>query len=249
MTLRAIAGGGAGAAATDAVSWGTILYQNADSSTFSGFPNATVTQEGTNTATAPTGASDALSYYHLNRTTTAAINSSASQRCDDVFLRVYRTTTSGAGGFSYRSMIALSTSRATQRLFVGVKSGTTAPGASTDPSAMTDIVGIGKDEADANLQVMHNDASGAATKVDLGVTVASLQDKLLDVLIATNSDGSVTVTVENLTDGTSYTATATTNLPTVDTRLIPVIWVNTGASVGTSVGVRCYRWQMSLPQL
>jgi hypothetical protein len=36
-------------------------------------------------------------------------------------------------------------------------------------NVLTNIIGVGSENGDANLQVFHNDASGTATKVDLGV--------------------------------------------------------------------------------
>ena len=35
-------------------------------------------------------------------------------------------------------------------------------------ASMLNVIGVGSDAADANLQVFHNDGSGTCTKVDLG---------------------------------------------------------------------------------
>jgi hypothetical protein len=41
------------------------------------------------------------------------------------------------------------------------------------PSALTNIIAFANDSGDANLQIMHNDASGTATKTDLGASFPS----------------------------------------------------------------------------
>lgn len=39
----------------------------------------------------------------------------------------------------------------------------------TQVSTLTNLIGVGNDGADANLQIIHNDSTGTATKIDLGV--------------------------------------------------------------------------------
>lgn len=57
----------------------------------------------------------------------------------------------------------------TRRLFAGLSSSTSAP-TDVNPSSLTNIIGVGYDAADTNMQIMHNDASGTATKIDLGAS-------------------------------------------------------------------------------
>jgi hypothetical protein len=67
------------------------------------------------------------------------------------------------------------------RVFLGMQQSTSAMAGGTDPSGLTNIVGFGKDTADTNIQFMHNDASGTATKVDTGLApTAMVSDALYD---------------------------------------------------------------------
>ncbi len=94
---------------------------------------------------------------------------------------------------------------------------------STEPSAQTNCVFVGLDSTDANLQIMHNDASGACTKIDLGGTdFARGQYQPVQVLIDNpNGDGtSLTVQVTNLLTGaTSSVHTLSTNLPSTTVQM------------------------------
>ena len=45
--------------------------------------------------------------------------------------------------------------------------------ANNQPSALTNIIAFANDSGDANLQIIHNDASGTATKTDLGASFPS----------------------------------------------------------------------------
>lgn len=75
----------------------------------------------------------------------------------------------GLGGFYFvcRWGPATGVALATSRAFVGLHSGTDAP-SDTEPSERTNIVGMGWDSTDMNIQFMHNGESGLATKIDLG---------------------------------------------------------------------------------
>lgn len=57
------------------------------------------------------------------------------------------------------------------RQFYGMTSNTTSLGLSSTVTveSLTNIIGIGSDAADANLQIFHNNGTGTATKIDLGV--------------------------------------------------------------------------------
>lgn len=83
------------------------------------------------------------------------------------------------------------------------------------PSSMVNMLGIGCDEGDTNWQLMHNDASGVATKVDLGANFVRSQNTPLCVTITKSADGSTCfVKVRNIvTDVTFSSAGLSTNLP------------------------------------
>jgi hypothetical protein len=87
-------------------------------------------------------------------------------------------------------------------------------------STLTNIIGVGSETGDANLQVFHNDATGTATKVDLGVGFPANRDAgaimttvysitLLNEPMST----SVIYRVVNNETGAIATGTVSTDLP------------------------------------
>jgi hypothetical protein len=96
-----------------------------------------------------------------------------------------RGNAAGIGGFFFHARFGFNALTAGNRHLIGLAATATTTG---DPSAATNAAFIGKDAADTNFQVMTNDGSGTATKVDTGVTPAA--DKLYDVFIFTPSGAS-----------------------------------------------------------
>ena len=128
------------------------------------------------------------------------------------------------GGFRYTCSFAISDSAygAGCRQFFGMA------GVTTDLSysdtilvaSLQNIIGVGSDALDANLQVFTNDTAGTATKIDLGVnfpanrTSGSALTTIYQVDIY-NPSGSTSVyyRVKNLETGNSTEGTLTTDLP------------------------------------
>lgn len=132
--------------------------------------------------------------------------------------QIWRGNAAGLGGFHFicRWAPATGVSTATNRAFVGLYAST---GASTDvqPSTLVNMVGMGWDAADTNIQIMHNDNTGAATKVDLG---ASFPVPTTDrpppyelVLFAAPNSSQIQYAVNILGTATVATGTLTTDLP------------------------------------
>lgn len=105
----------------------------------------------------------------------------------------------------------------TQRAFCGMANSISAP-SDVEPSSQIDIIGMGWDAADTNVQVMHNDGSGTATKIDLGASFpvpTADQTQLYDLQLRTLPGvSSVTYLVTNRNTGATATGTITANLPT-----------------------------------
>lgn len=78
-------------------------------------------------------------------------------------------TAAALGGFHlvWRWGPATGVATATHRAFTGMRN-TTATPTDVNPSAQTNLFGMGYDSADTNIQFMHNDGTGTATKIDLG---------------------------------------------------------------------------------
>lgn len=87
-------------------------------------------------------------------------------------------------------------------------------------SSLTNIIGVGSDAADTNLQVFHNDATGTATKVDLGVNFpanrtagAALTTVYSIELYNGSSSTEVKYCVKNKETGAVAMGILSTNLP------------------------------------
>ena len=87
-------------------------------------------------------------------------------------------------------------------------------------STLTNIVGVGSENGDTNLQVFHNDATGTATKVDLGVnfpanrTVGAISTTVYSIeLYNEPMSTNVKYKVTNNETGAIANGTISTNLP------------------------------------
>lgn len=92
--------------------------------------------------------------------------------------------------------------------------------AGTLVSTLTNIIGVGSENGDANLQIFHNDASGTATKIDLGVnftanrTIGAISTSVYSVeLYNEPSSTNVQYKVTNAENGAIASGTISTNLP------------------------------------
>lgn len=106
---------------------------------------------------------------------------------------------------------------ASGRIFAGLHSGTSGIGGAVEPSTLFNTIGVGSDSTDANLQILHNDSSGAATKINLGSGFSALSvetDRYKLRIKAIAGDTKVTYTVTNLTTGAVATGELSSNIPT-----------------------------------
>lgn len=124
---------------------------------------------------------------------------------------------------------------ANARLFVGYHIGSSL--GNVNPSTLTSIIGVAADTGDTNLQIIHNDASGLCTKIDLGsafpANTSSLDFYLVKFEFLTS--GNVTITVTNLETNTVSTNTISTNKDAIDTHYFAVAQRNNG---NTALAVR-----------
>ncbi|HRE27332.1 MAG TPA: hypothetical protein PK954_11910, partial [Anaerolineales bacterium] len=143
--------------------------------------------------------------------------------------------TDGDGGFHYvcRWGPATGVSTATMRAFVGMANTTAAP-TDVEPSTITNIIGMGWDAADANVQIMHR-GTGAVTKINLGASfpVPTADRTAVYELALFSQPGTTQVVnyeVTDLVSGAVATGTITTNLPTTSTLLAPRGWMSVGGT-------------------
>ena len=121
---------------------------------------------------------------------------------------------------------------ANARCFIGMVNTGAAVG-NVNPSTLTHMVGIGADTGDANLQIMHNDGSGTATKVNLGsgFPANTLSADAYEAFFTVANDGaSIAYTVRNLCTGNTASGTISTDLPAAEKTLAPQLWRNNGTT-------------------
>lgn len=139
------------------------------------------------------------------------------------------------GGFHYvcRWGPATGVSTSTNRAFVGMRGSTSAP-TDVQPSSLTNIVGMAWDAADSNIQIMHNDGSGTATKVDLGgsfpVPTTDRAHVYEIVLFSAPNSGVVSYQVTDLVTDATTSGTISTDLPSGSTLLTPLGYMSVGGT-------------------
>jgi len=107
-----------------------------------------------------------------------------------------------------------------------------------DNSSLINLIGVGSDAADTNLQVIYNDGVGTASKIDLGVDfpanrTAGATLEAFYIFDMYNEPGTSTVKykITNRTTGATAQGTLTTDLPGIDT-LLGVQCLRTNGATG-----------------
>lgn len=174
--------------------------------------------------------------------TTAATTAVAGFR--SAAAQFWRGNAAGRGGFHFicRWGPATGVSTSTNRSWVGLRASTSAP-TDVEPSSQVSAIGMGWDAADTNIQIMHNDGTGTATKIDLGASFpvpTADRAKVYELaLFAAPNGSSVDYEVTDLTTGAVATGTLSTDLPASTTLLTPLGYSSVG---GTSsvIGICLY---------
>lgn len=128
---------------------------------------------------------------------------------------------------------------ASHRFFMGL--GDTLAPTDVNPSTLLRIVGIGYDAADTQVQFLHNDAAGAATKIALGASFPkpnadSSFAYRLRLYAPPGPVQSLSYEVENLGNGALASGTVTTNLPAITDFITPKLYTSVGG-VSSVTGV------------
>lgn len=121
----------------------------------------------------------------------------------------------GLGGFHFEETFGQASNFTGQRAFIGLSK--TMSQLAVDPSTLFNIVCVGYDAADldsGNWQLMCNDASGAATKIDLPLAPRNATDLYRLTIHCDANDSGFSVRFENLSTGVlAYNDKLTTNIP------------------------------------
>lgn len=143
------------------------------------------------------------------------------------------SSTANKGGFFFVARFGLNAVNATTRMFFGL-SATTAALANVDPSTLTNIMGFATNSAQTTIQFMHNDASGAATQVNMGASFPTntAATNFYEVRMFAPSGGGSRVfySITRLNDNTVVQGEASTNLPALEQILAAHIWYNNGTT-------------------
>lgn len=225
-------------------------WQAVDAAAIAGIGCTTPTVVGTASSPAlATGGTIGGYMIKRRQTSTTAANNVASFRCsvaaDGCYAGATGSSATQAAGLYIRLRCGINVSVAGMRFFAGLALNAAEAG-TVDPSALLNCFGIAKDGADTNYQLIHNDGSGAATKVDLGLAAAS--NKYFDIeLYVRPGGGTWDYRIQDMDTGTFYTGSVSSNIPANDTELFWRIWGSVGASAGTAIVVDCHSVEQRYP--
>lgn len=151
-------------------------------------------------------------------------------------------TGAGLGGFHFITRWAPATGVATSthRCFVGMVNQSSHPITDVEPSTITNMVGVGWDAADTNIQIMHR-GYGALTKIDLGASFPKPnvdRSKCYELVLFSPTGTTQLVYYEFTELGTSNKATGTisTRLPQAAVLLAPRGWMSVGGT-SSEIGI------------
>lgn len=137
------------------------------------------------------------------------------------------------GGFHYSCRFGPATGVATasNRCFVGLGNSTAAP---TDvlPSTITNIVGVGWDSTDTNIQIMHR-GTGAITKIDTTIAVPLVDRTSVFELTMFSPPGLTQIVYfdfRDIVNDITVSGTINSNMPTNTTLLAPRGWMSAGGT-------------------
>lgn len=141
----------------------------------------------------------------------------------------------GDGGFTFvcRWGPATGVGTTTNRAFVGMGASTAAP-TDVEPSTIANMIGMGWDAADTNIQLMRRDGA-TLTKIDLGAsfpvpTTDRAKSYELALFSPPGTTQSVGYQVTDLGTGAVTFGTITTLLPATSTLLTPRGWMSVGGT-------------------
>jgi len=209
---------------------------------YSAFPGAT-TLQGRGIILTATGTTTASSVVtNANRitaipavealVTTAATNAVAGFRINALPFRLGQID--GVGLLYLRALVRNATGGATTttRGFFGLR-GSSATPTDVNPSALTNIVGLGWDSGDAELSIIHNDASGTASKIHLGSGFprpTADRSQAWDLQILSDGQGNVYWAVTSLATGATASGVITTDFPAGNTLLTFLAYISVGGT-------------------
>lgn len=198
------------------------------------------------TATAAAVNSSALATYLVRLeylVTVASSSAVAGYRLATGSWGYIRGTSAKIGGFYMvlRWGPTTGVATATARAFAG----TAGIGTLTDvdPSSLLNVVGMGWDAADTQVQIMHNDGAGTCTKIPLGASwprPTSDRTAVYEIHVyAPPNSSNIYYTALDLVNDLEASGTITTNIPSTTTGMVPYAYTSVGGTSSVT-GITMY---------
>lgn len=150
------------------------------------------------------------------------------------------SSSANLGGFFFVCRFGIAVASATQtRWFVGLSTTTAALSATTETTALTNLVGFGANAADTNMRFLTNDGTGTATSVDLGATfpakTAATYFYEVRLFSASGSGQTLYWSAQRINDGASTQGgPVTTDLPAVNTIMAAHVNISNGTQAAAA---------------
>lgn len=152
---------------------------------------------------------------------------------------LYRGSDASSGGFYWRCVWVPADAApvAQRRCFVGLIEAT-GVFSNVNPSTKTNVFGVGADSGDADLSIIHNDASGTATKVALTGFDQDDTSAIYDALLWCDpGDSALRYKVVRYKAGgapTTIEGSVSSEIPAANTLLTHYVWVNNGSTAAVA---------------
>lgn len=133
----------------------------------------------------------------------------------------------------------------TKRAFVGMRGSTSAP-TDVDPSSLTNIIGMGWDSGDTNIQIFHNDGSGTATKIDLGSgfpVPTTDRQTTYEIALFAKPNGDVNYEIREVNTSNVATGTITTDKP-AQTQLMTILGYSSVGGTSSVTGISMVQYYL-----
>lgn len=162
------------------------------------------------------------------QTSAATANAAAENRCAQTV--VWRGNAAGLGGFQFVARVAIPLSSTNGRGFFGLTSSTGAIATTQVPSALTNCAGFAWNATETTLRWQVNDASGVATRTDLGANFPSVSTAALYsmFIFCRANDDRIRYRIVREDTGDILDGESTTDIPTNTTFMTPHLYMNNG---------------------
>lgn len=151
----------------------------------------------------------------------------------------FRGAGNDGGGFDYITRFGIAFRTANCNGFFGLCDNLNIPlGANTNPSSLTNCIGVGWDAGQTTFRLIYNDASGTATTTNLGASYPCNTQSIdwYELQISCVSGiSTVSVRLKNLSTGSETTNTISTNIPATTSLMTNHAYMSTNSDNGTVV--------------